>query len=204
MFHLIKKDLIIQKHLLLLYLIMLTIFIYFQNSSVFIIVLISAIMTLNSFYYDDFFNAHKLMNALPFTRQELVSAKFIGIIVFTSATMIVFMIVRSILNGGIVLLAWQWIVFSLALAMFYGALYIPLIYKLANQNLISIFLFIYVVTAILIPSILDYINEYFPNIILFFYHLPDSQLYSLLLLISVIFYLLSWRLSIKIYEEKEL
>lgn len=78
MFNLIKKDLILQKNLLLVYLLVLVLLLSSGFHFGFIVVLLSSLFLFNSQYYDDKEKSHVLLNSLPYTRKEIVSSKYVG------------------------------------------------------------------------------------------------------------------------------
>ena len=84
MYNLIKKDLVIQKTQILLFIPFIMFFAIFADhmSPAFVFLLASTYIPLNGYIYDEQVESNILLNSLPYTRKEIVAAKYIGAIAY--------------------------------------------------------------------------------------------------------------------------
>jgi len=204
MLQLIKKDVTIHKFQWFIYFAMLVFFMFLDKDAIFIIALMSASITMNAFYADEQANGHKLWNALPFTRSEIVGARYSSLIVVTIISMCIVMIIELIMKGGWDLPLWKQVIGSFVLIMLSGALYFPLFYWLSQRNIIFILFILYILVVIAGAYSFYYLYVYLSDTLIIPQTLSDGQLFGFGLMIALSFYMLSWRLAIKIYKNREI
>ena len=200
MYQLVKKDLIIHKKMLMGMFLVLLIYMYIDIPIIFLGLLFSMTLTLNLFSTDEKRHAQMLLSSLPFTRKEIVSSKYISAILF------ILLIVLAITGGS--LLFQQVLPNGFHLLMIaIGSLFVvsfmyPVAYKFTSKYVnITFFTCFGLYLAIImffIPNLNDQIRETFTKIM----SLGESQLILYAGLTLVITYILSWLLSIRIYEKK--
>ena len=83
MLQLIRKDIILQKYTLLVMLPILLLYLTLNYSVVWIGIIFCIAIIMQSFSVDEKSTSHMLLNALPYTREEIVNSKYIGAGVFT-------------------------------------------------------------------------------------------------------------------------
>ncbi|WP_162985883.1 ABC-2 transporter permease [Virgibacillus sp. Bac330] len=204
MVQLIKKDLIVHKFGWFIYFAMLAFFVVVDRQDPeFIIALLSAIVTVYVFYFDEHANAHKLWNALPFTRNELVSARYIVLLINTMITSGVFIVISVIIKGGWEQLAWQHIVGGFALVIICSALFFPCLYGFAQSNRIFLWFILYVGSVVIGIYVLSDIASKMMDSTTKMPLWSDGMLFGLSLF-AICLYLLSWLLSLMIYKKKEI
>jgi len=82
MFNLIRKDIVLQKITLLIMLPLLVVYLFLENSSVWGGIIFSIAIIMNAYNIDEKSSIHMLLNSLPYTRNEIVSSKYIGAFIF--------------------------------------------------------------------------------------------------------------------------
>ncbi|GIP35135.1 ABC-2 transporter permease [Paenibacillus sp. J2TS4] len=204
MLQLIKKDIAIHKFQWLMYFAMLLFFMFLDKDAIFIIALMSAIITMNAFYADEQANGHKLWNALPFIRSEIVGARYSSLLVVTIICMSTVMMIEPIFKGGWELSLWKELIGSFVLMMLSGALCFPIFYWLSQRNVIFVLLILYILIVIAGAYSFYYLYLYLSDTLIIPQTLSDGKLFGFGLLIALCLYMLSWRLSIKIYKAREI
>ncbi|MEW9676975.1 ABC-2 transporter permease [Lentibacillus sp. L22] len=204
MLQLIKKDLAIHKFLWIIYFAMLIFFIAFDKDAIFIITLISAYLMMDAFYADEQANGHRLWNALPFTRSEVVSSRYAGLLVITFICSSAVMVLELIFKAGWNMSLWKEVVGSVVLMMFLGALCFPVFYWISKQKVIFTLLILYVLLHIAGSYAFYYLYLYLLDTRIVPQVLSNGQLFGSGFVIAICLYLLSWRLSITIYKRREI
>lgn len=203
MLQLIKKDITIHKFQWLMYFAMLLFFMLFDKDVIFIVAIISAIIIMNAFYADEQANGHKLWNALPFTRSEIVSARYLSLLVVTIISMSAVIIIELIMSGGWELSLWKQVAGSFVLMVMSGALCFPLFYRLTQKNVIFILIILYILLVIGGSYVFYYLYKYMLDTLIIPQILNNSLFFVLSVFLALCLYLFSWRLSIKIYKSRE-
>lgn len=204
MLQLIKKDLAIHKFLWFMYLAMLLFFTVFDNDIIFILSLISAVIIMNTFYIDEQANGHKLWNALPFTRSENVGARYASLLLIIILTAVTITIIEFMMNGSLGLVFWKQVIGGIVLVLFSCAFTFPFFYQLAQRKIIFMLFILHILFTIggayFFYHLYLYLQDtnYIPQV------MSDAQLFSIGIVVSLLSYLLSWRLSIKIYKQREI
>ncbi|MDY0406500.1 ABC-2 transporter permease [Virgibacillus sp. 179-BFC.A HS] len=205
MLHLIKKDIVIHKFSWIIYFALLVFFVALDKDVIFIIALISAIITMDAFYADDQANGHTLWNALPFTRSEVVSARYASLLVFTVISMGTVILVELIFKWDWEPSLWKEVIGSFILMVLSGALCFPIFYWLSSQRkVIFVLLILYILLVIAGTYAFYYLYLYLSESQIVPRTLSDGQLFGFAILTALCLYTLSWRLSIKIYRNREI
>lgn len=202
MFNLIKKDFILQKKMLSVYLVILAFCLYSDYNLVFVIMIVSSLFVMNSHYYDEKENAHILLNSLPYTRREIVSSKYLGAILFSLIVIPLGIAGQVIMDNKMLQEPLKIIVLSLLLVLFFTSFYLPFFYKFTQQYLLIGFTFIFILLVFLVNKLPILLSDHFAGAVEFVSELNDATLLSSLSLIAVVCYLVSWLLSVRIYQKK--
>jgi len=169
-------------------------------SSILIGILFSIAITMQIFQTDEKRQIHLLFNSLPYTRKELVSAKYLGACVITLLVLLTIIVGKLIIRGE--WLPWKEITMVACIFLLFYSLFIPFSYMFSSKYIMyaSIALFaLYLVTInVFIPNLNDIIREIVGKLLA----LEQFQVYAIVG--SAIFglYFLSWLLSIRIYQKK--
>lgn len=204
MIHLVKKDLIIHKFGWFIYFAMLAFFVFVdRNDTEFIIALMSAIVTVYVFYFDEHANGHKLWNALPFTRKEIVSARYIILMINTVIISGAFIAMKLIIQGGSVQLTWQEIVGGSILVIICSAWFFPVLYWFSQSNRIFLCFVVYIASVVIGVYLLSDLFRSKTGSLVGSPIWHGTMLLNLGLL-AICLYFVSWVISIIIYNKKEI
>lgn len=210
MFNLIRKDIIIHKFTLMILIPVLLVYLMMDISSVWLGFLISIAIIMTTFAADEKSSINKFLNALPYTRKEIVSSKYIGALIFT------FIVVCSIFIGTFIIhreiLDWEEMMLVVSLILIFVSFAFPFSYKFKSQYLMTgsaiIFVALMVIFNFIIPKVVpmleDKMNleEKVHLLIQKLFSLQDMQLYGLIAIVIIVLYGCSWLLSIRIYSKK--
>ncbi|PGS06107.1 ABC-2 transporter permease [Bacillus pseudomycoides] len=195
MLNLIKRDLILQKKQLIFYLGCIIFFIVTNSHPILTFTIASILIPFSTHAYDAKTETNILLNSLPYTRKEIVASRYIGAIVYmllaiavTSAMLIIFQksfIVEHIVMGN-------------ALFLLFAAFTFPLFYQFKQEHLI-----LFIIASFLgLTALVKFLATEFSTVIdaIFSYAIP--VLYSIATAIIVCVYIVSWGVSLIIYQRK--
>lgn len=202
MFNLIFKDILIQKKILLFYIATLIIYLIIDVSSILIVVVYSLTFINMALSYDEKDNANILFNSLPYTRKEIVSSRYVGVLIFTSLFIMITYGGRFLLYGKEASFSWKAILLIMGLVMVAISFMLPVFYKFKRQYLVffaGALVGIYLLMKnFLVPNLNNTLRELTRK----FLTLQETQMYLVAIFTIAILYIGSWILSIRIYERK--
>lgn len=201
MFNLIRKDLVIQKSQILLFIPFIMFFAIFGDhmSPFFIFLMASLYIPLNGYIYDEQVESNILLNSLPYTRKEIVAAKYIGSVVYMMLSTVVAGIILYLFNFDFIL---RDIAIAAGLFFIFAALSFPFFYLL-KRGYIGVFMLIgIVVSVVVLPPALRFLAEHLTAITEFITSLSTTTLYLSGAGISISLFLISWFISQLIYQRK--
>lgn len=79
MFHLIKRDVILQKKQLLIFIPFILFFIFMDVHPVLTFLVASVFIPFNTYAYDEKAETNILLNSLPYTRKEIIASRYLGV-----------------------------------------------------------------------------------------------------------------------------
>lgn len=202
MFNLIKKDFLLQKRLLIVYVILLIIYLRADLSIVFTVVTISSLFVMNSHYYDEKDKANILLNSLPYTKKEIVSAKYIEASLSAAVFIVLFVIAQYVMDSSLGNFSFIQIISCFLGTMIFTAFYLPFFYKFTQQYILIGFSAVIVLVVISARPITEFVVSNFPETIQTLQEMATFQIYSMVTILVLIIYGFSWILSIKIYSNK--
>lgn len=199
MFNLIRRDIILQKRQLLLYIPFLIFFIVMDSHPALIYLVTSIFIPFNTYYYDEKAETNILLNSLPYTRKEIIAARYLGAIVYmgvaiviTSVALLVFQVpftVTDIAIGG-------------GLFLLFSAVAFPVFHIFKPGYIFSAVLIGFLVSAAIGPAIVIYLAERWTTITNFIMTLSTPVLYTGASLIVITIYGISWVMTTIIYMRK--
>ncbi|GAB2562501.1 ABC-2 transporter permease [Gracilibacillus alcaliphilus] len=201
MFNLIKKDVIIQKAQILLFIPLIMFFAIFAKhvSPAFIFFVASTFIPLNAYIYDERVESNILLNSLPYTRKEIVAARYLGAIVY---------MLCSIGAAGIILLVFNYeymlrdIAIAAGLFFLFTAFAFPLFYILKPGYIGMVVLISIIALAAVMPPVIRFLAKHLTSITEFLTSLSMTTIYFSSAGIAIGLYLLSWLFSQFIYQRK--
>ncbi|MEI4801372.1 ABC-2 transporter permease [Bacillus sp. FJAT-51639] len=199
MLNLIKRDLILQKKQLLVYLGCIVFFIVMNTHPILIFTITSIFIPFNTHAYDEKTETNILLNSLPYTRKEIVASRYIGTIVYmllaiavTSAMLIIFQKSFTV----------EHIVMGNALFLLFAAITFPLFYQFKQNHMSSIVMVSFLVLAHFGPAAVQFLVTKFSTVTDAIFSLSVSALYTIATVIIVCIYIISWGVSLIIYQRK--
>ncbi|WP_107923798.1 ABC-2 transporter permease [Lysinibacillus parviboronicapiens] len=202
MYSLIRKDFLLQKHIVLLYIAILLLFSLFVEASVYVGFIFSLSFIMSACSLDEKDNINILLNSLPYTRKEIVASKYIGALLFTLLFVIVMYVGDFLVNGNNGLLLLKEVMLILGLVMITTSFLLPFLYKFKMQYLHMAMVGVVVIYLLTISFFIKNLHDVIRALTLKILALQEIQLYFFAMLIIVILYIGSWLLSIRIYERK--
>lgn len=202
MFNLMKKDFLLQKRLLIVYVILLIFYLRADFNIVFSVVMISSLFVMNSHYYDEKDKANMLLNSLPYTKKEIVSSKYIEALLSAVIVILLFVIGQYVVDSSLVNFSFIQIISCFLGTMIFTAFYLPFFYKFTQQYILIGFSAVIVLVVISARPITEFVVSNFPETIQTLQEMATFQIYSMVTILVLIIYGFSWILSIKIYSNK--
>lgn len=201
MFNLIKKDFVIQKTQILLFIPFIMFFAIFADhvSPAFVFLLASTYIPLNGYIYDEQVESNILLNSLPYTRKEIVAAKYIGAIAYMILSIGIASIIFYIFSYDFMI---KDISIAMGLFFIFTALAFPLFYILKPGYIGTMVLVGMIFLAVVVPPIFRFLTEHLTVITDFLTSLSITILYLSGAAISIIVYIISWMVSQSIYQRK--
>ena len=198
MVNLIRRDVIIQKKNLIVFIPFVLFFIIMNSHPALTFLVASIFIPFNTFDYDKKAETNILLNSLPYTRKEIIAARYIGAVVymilavgFTSLALFLFDKSFSLTDIAI----------GSVLFLLFVALAFPLFY-IFEGNITLIIMISFILLVGLVPPAVFYLSELFPTITEFILNLSNTTFYISTAIIIVMMYLISWMTTTIIYQRK--
>ncbi|WP_077622568.1 ABC-2 transporter permease [Sediminibacillus massiliensis] len=199
MFNLIRRDVILQKRLLLTFIPFIAFFIIMDSHPAMTFLVASIFIPFNSFAYDEKAETNILLNSLPYTRKEIIASRYLGAVVYLVIEIGVASLALFIFNKSFTL---HDIAVASGLFFLFAALTFPLFYLLKPGHIFSTVLISFLLLAGIGPRIVLYLADHLTVITNFIMNLSIPVLYTGLSLAVLVFYIASWGITSVIYERK--
>lgn len=199
MINLIKRDAIIQKYQLYIFIPFILFFVYMDTHPVIIFLVASIFIPFNAFAYDEKAETNILLNSLPYTRKEIIAARYLGALVYMLISVGLTAIALFIFNKPFTI---EQMGFGISLFVIFAACSFPL-FNILKQGYISLVLLISFLFLVgIVPKWVDKLLPKIPAITSFITDLSSSVLYGSVVLLTLIMYIASWMLSTYLYQRK--
>ena len=201
---LIIKNILIHKYQWFLYLLIAAIFLIMGNDLLYEVEIISAIITMNEFYYDEKANGDKLWNSLPFTRKEFVGSRYASLLLNTLFSTIIVLFIEYAIRRSIQFTFVKEVSGSILIMMLSAALCFPLFYGLRQRKVIFALLVLYILLIVggVFVIYYGYLHLLTTGIIPEVFQ--DWQLFAIAFAITCFLYFTSWKLSVVLYSRRDL
>jgi len=200
MLNLIRKDIMLLRNTLLLVLPFLFVALFLGRTSIFVGVIFSIAFIMSAFSFDEKSEANILLNALPYTRKEIVSSKYIGVFIF------VLIVAFTIFIGNLIiyreLTPWSDIFLIFSIVMIIISLFFPFSYKFKSQYLFIGTIALFVIFSMVANVVANNMDGVIRDVMHVFSSMPTYLLYLAFGVLSLALYVGSWLLSLRIYEKK--
>lgn len=199
MLNLIKRDVILQKRQLVLFIPFILVFILVGTPPVLIFLVASIFIPFNTYAYDEKVETNILLNSLPYTRTEIIASRYLGAIAY---------MILSIGVTSLALLAFNKhftisdIAIGSGLFLLFAALTFPL-FQIFKQGYITIVILIsFILLTWISRPIALYMNEHLTTIIDFVDNTSVTVIYTGAILFIMLIYIISWGITHFIYQRK--
>lgn len=199
MLNLIKRDLILQKKQLLVYLGCIIFFIVMNTHPILLFTITSIFIPFNTHAYDEKTETNILLNSLPYTRKEIVASRYIGAIVYMLLAIAVTSLMLIIFQKSFTI---EHIVMGNTLFLLFAAITFPLFYQFKQKHMSSIVMVSFLASAYLGPPAVQFLATQFSTVTDAIFSLSVPALYTVATFIIICAYIISWGVSFIIYQRK--
>ncbi|QIW19946.1 ABC-2 transporter permease [Bacillus thuringiensis] len=199
MFNLIRRDVILQKRHLLIFIPFILFFIIMDVNPGLIFLVASIFIPFNTYAYDEKVETNILLNSLPYTRTEIIASRYLGAIVYmvlaiggTSLALFTFNKPFTIIDIAI----------GSSLFLLFAAFTFPLFYILKPGYISTVVMISFLISVAMGPDIMVFLAERFTAITDFIGNLSVPAFYTGATLVIVVVYIISWGITTVIYQRK--
>ena len=201
MLNLIRKDIVLQKNILIIMLPLLFVSLFLSTSAIWFGFIFCFAIIMQSFSMDEKTSIHLLLNSLPYTRKEIVSSKYL------SACIIIFLVLMTIFIGNLIIhreiMQWEQLLIIASMVLVSISFTFPFSYLFNSQYLLFafggvLFVLYLIIISLFIPNLNDIIRDITQMVL----SLKNYWVYLLVIAAVVFLYISSWMLSIRIYSRK--
>lgn len=199
MFNLIRRDVILQKRQLILFIPFIIFFIIMEANPTLIFIIASLIIPLNAYVYDEKVETNILLNSLPYTRTEIITSRYLGAIIYMVLAIGVTSLTLFIFNKSFTM---NDIAISCSLFLLFAAFTFPLFYIFNPSYIFPVILISFLLLAGIGPNIVLFLSEHLTAITDFIFNLSVPVLYTGATLGIMVVYVISWGITNIIYQRK--
>ncbi|MEW9503359.1 ABC-2 transporter permease [Jeotgalibacillus marinus] len=200
MFNLIRRDVILQKRQLLIFIpTILSFIILDKHHPAFIFIIASIIIPFSTYAYDEKAETNILLNSLPYTRTEIIASRYLGAIVYMVLAIVVTSLALFAFNKPF---AMTDIAIASGLFLLFAAFTFPLFYIIKPGYFFMAVLITFFLLAGIGPAIVLFLAEHLAAITNFITNLSVPTLYTGAALVVIGVYVISWGISTVIYHRK--
>lgn len=199
MLNLIRRDAILQKKQLFIFLPFILFFVVLGMNPIFIFLVASIFIPFNAYAYDEKAETNILLNSLPYTRKEIITARYLGAVIYMVLSIGLASLVMFIFNKPFALTD---IAIGTGLFLLFAALTFPLFQVFKPGSITTVILISFVLLTWLMQWILSNAAEHIPSITDFIASVSAPALYGVPAFIILVIYAASWTVSTFIYERK--
>lgn len=199
MFNLIRRDVILQKKLLLTFIPFISFFIIMDKHPALVFLVASIFIPFNAYAYDEKAEANILLNSLPYTRTEIIASRYLGAIVYMVLAIGVTSLALFALNKPFTVTD---IAIGGGLFLVFAAFTFPLFYIFKPGHITMVVLLTFILLAGIVPPIVMFLAEHLTAITDFIVNLSVLTLYTGATLVIMVVYVISWAITNNIYKRK--
>ncbi|HLR69628.1 MAG TPA: ABC-2 transporter permease, partial [Virgibacillus sp.] len=197
MFNLIKRDVILQKRQLLIFIPFILIFIITDKHSAFVFLVASIFIPFNAHGYDEKAETNILLNSLPYTRTEIIASRYLGAILYMILSIGVTSLALFALNKPFTMTD---IAIAGGLFLIFAAFTFPLFYIFKSGHVFTAVLISFILLAGIGPPIVMFLAEHLTVITDFIVSLSVPALYTGTAVVVMGLYVISWGITTIIYQ----
>lgn len=199
MFNLIRRDAILQKGQLIVFIPVIIFFIIMNSHPALIFLVASIFIPFNAYAYDEKVETNILLNSLPYTRTEIIASRYLGAVVYMILAIGLTSLVLFIFNKPFTMTD---IAIGSGLFLLFAAFTFPLFYILKPGFITMAAIMSFLLLAGIGPPIVMFLAEHLTAITHFIIHLSIPAIYTGSALIVTAVYVISWMVSTIVYQRK--
>ncbi|TQR20519.1 ABC-2 transporter permease [Psychrobacillus vulpis] len=199
MFNLIRRDVILQKRQLLIFIPFILFFIIMGAPPALIFLVASIFIPFNTYAYDEKVETNILLNSLPYTRMEIIASRYLGAIVYMILSIGVTSLALFAFNKPFTITD---IAIGSGLFLLFAAFTFPLFHIFKPGYITTVVLISFILLTWIAPPIASFIAEHFTTITDFIVNLSIPALYTGATLVIIVGYVISWGITTVIYQRK--
>lgn len=199
MFNLIRRDIILQKRQLLIFIPFIFVFVIMSVSPALTFMVASIFIPFNAFGYDEKAETNILLNSLPYTRTEIIASRYLGAVLYMILSIGLTILALFVFNKPFGLTD---ILIGSGLFLLFAALTFPLYYIFKPGYITTIVLISFILLTWISRSIVIFMEKHLTEVIHFLSSLSMSTLYMVATVSIIVIYLISWGISTLIYQRK--
>ncbi|WP_416148291.1 ABC-2 transporter permease [Salipaludibacillus sp. HK11] len=199
MINLIRRDVILQKRYLLTFIPFILLFVIMDSHPALTFLVASIFIPFNAFAYDEKAETNILLNSLPYTRKEIIAARYIGAIVYMVIAIGLTSLALFAFNEPVTLTD---IAIGNSLFLVFAAFTFPLFYIFKSGHIFSIVIISFLLLAGIGPPIVRFLVENLTAITDFIAKFSVPALYTGAGVIVMTLYAISWGVTTFIYQRK--
>ncbi|MED4454902.1 ABC-2 transporter permease [Metabacillus fastidiosus] len=199
MLNLIRRDVILQKRQLLIFIPFILFFIIIDVYPALTFLVASIFIPFNTYAYDEKAETNILLNSLPYTRTEIIASRYLGAIVYMVLAIGVTSLALFAFNKPFTMTD---IAIGSSLFLLFAAFTFPLFYIFKPGYITTVVLISFALLTWIARPIASFIAKHLTAITDFIVNLSVPALYTGATLVIVIVYAISWGITTVIYQRK--
>ena len=200
MVNLLVKDFFIHKIMLLGMLAGIFLYMLLDVSVIRVGILFTLAIVMHIFASDEKKSIQTLLSSLPYTRREIVSSRYLSAI--TVALLVIAVIAISDYAVNQQIPDWKQFLLVAGMAMLAFSFYFPFSYRFASKYLLIALIGAFLIYLLVIRFIVSDLNDLIRSMTTNILELNDMQLWIGAGILIILLYILSWMVSVRIYEKK--
>lgn len=199
MINLMKRDILVQKKLMYLFVPTILFLAYLNFNSILIIAFAMIYIPFNALTYDAQVSTNILLNSLPYKRSDIIAARYIG--PFFQGILCVLLALPFIylLN---VPFTWTEIGIGMTISLLFMAFTYPVMYAFDSKYISTIILFVFAFSLALAEPVMRMIQTRFQGWISQLMSIGHTQLLLLFIGGTLLAYCLSWFVTLQVYKRR--
>ncbi|NRG46193.1 ABC-2 transporter permease [Bacillus sp. CRN 9] len=199
MFNLIRRDIILQKRQLFIFIPFILFFIFMDAHPALTFLIASIFIPFNTYAYDEKTETNILLNSLPYTRTEIIASRYLGAIVYMVLAIGVTSLALFAFNKTF---SMNDIAIGSSLFLLFASVTFPLFYILKPGYITMVVIISFLVLASVGPAIVLFLADRLTAITDFIVNLSVPTLYTGATIAIIIVYVISWGITTAIYQRK--
>lgn len=199
MLNLIRRDVILQKRQLLIFIPFILFFIIMGTPPTLIFLVASIFIPFNTYAYDEKVETNILLNSLPYTRMEIIASRYLGAIVYMILSIGVTSLALFAFNKPFAITD---MAIGSGLFLLFAAFTFPLFHIFKPGYITTVVLISFILLTWIARPVASFIAEHLAAITDLIVNLSIPALYSGAALVIMIVYIISWGITTIIYERK--